>query len=120
MAIYTNNIYFKVYVTDQVPGFVRLCDTDQDELIHKYQDDRLQDGIYRVRYSKGGSCFGTQIFAKSLAKGEEDKIYRLYKYPNGVIEYHEHVYVYGQNEEWRYLSTYMFQPLNLEWKEVSL
>ncbi len=111
----------KVYETEQVPGFVRLYSTyDEMKMISRYKNDKLQDGIYREIFSNGDSDYGTQIFSKSLNNGEENRIYHLYKYADGNIEYVEKIWIEGLDEDWRILTHYRFTPNNLGWEKVDL
>ena len=112
---------YKVYQSEEVPGFVRLYDTDAKlKEICRYINNRLQDGSYRVIFSNGNSCYGTRIFDKSNKTGEVNREYGLFKYANGNIEYDEQIYVIGQDKTWRYLTKYKFNPNNLGWEKVNL
>ncbi len=103
-----------------MPGFVRLYDTyDETEMIHRYKNDKLQDGIYREILPNGDSSYGTQIFAKSH-DGEETSLFHLYKNTGGNIDYLEQILVFGQDETWRTLTHYRFNPKNLGWEELDL
>ena len=119
---HSNKKNIKVYQTQQVPGFTRLSDTDaKQEYIYRYEDNKLQDGGFRSIFNSGSSCFGKRKFAKSPDDGEEDRLYRLYKYAaSGNIEYEEKIWVNGQDKAWRNLTKYKFNPDKLEWNKVNL
>ncbi len=107
-----------MYQTDQVPGFVRLYDTDtKSKEIFKYHNNRLQDGSFRAIFPSGATYYGTRIFAKSNKTGEENRQYRLLKYANVNIAYEEQIWVIGQDKTWRLLTTYEFNPNNLAWEK---
>jgi len=108
----------KVYQSEEVPGFVHIYNTDtKKKEIFRYKNNKLQDGSFRAIFSSGDSDYGTRIFDKSSKNGEE-RVYRLYKFANGDIEYEEQILVVGQDKGWRQLTEYKFNPSNLGWKKV--
>ncbi len=110
----------KVYQSEKLPGFVCLYDTDTKlKSIFRY-NQKVQDGSYRIIYSNGNSTYGIIIFSKSPNNGEDNRQYRLHKYASGDIEYDEKIWVNGQDNGWRELTTYKFNPRKLEWRKVDL
>ncbi len=110
---------YKVYQSEQIPGFVCLYDTDTDtKEIYRYKNNRLQDGAYREIFSSGDSSYGTMIFAKSDKTGEEKWKHRLFKYASGKIYYQEKIIVLGQGKGWRLTTRYNFNPNNLKWEKT--
>ena len=110
-----------MYQTKQVPGFTRIYNTDtKAETIYRYEDNKVQDGGYRAISNDGNSCLGQRKFGKSKDDGEEERLYGLFRYASGDIEYKEKIYVNGQDEGWRYLTRYTFNPDKLEWNKVNL
>ena len=93
---------------------MRLYDTkEKNNEIYRYSDKLLQDGIYKIMYSDGGIAYGKRIFAKKHKDGE---LYRLYKYPNGDIEYQEKKLAIG-SKGWENLTVYKFKPNKLGWEK---
>ncbi len=109
----------KVYQSKEVPEFVRFDDTTTKS-IHRYEDERLQNGIYRYIDSTKIVEYGTIIFAKEGKNGEEEMPYLLKKYPSGEIEYQEDISILGQGKGWRTLTKYKFIPQKLDWEKVIL
>ncbi len=110
-----------MYQSEEVPGFVRLYNTDTKlKEIYRYKMNRLQDGSFRAIFSNGDSIYGTRIFDKIDKTGEENRQYRLYKYANGNIEYDEYIWVNGQDKGWRFFTRYEFNPYNLAWEKINL
>ncbi len=73
------------------------------------------DGVFRIKWNTGISCYGTIIFSKSYSNGEEEKKWRLFKYANGNIIYQEKVFKIGQDKDWRVVTEYKFDDTSLEW-----
>ena len=113
----------KVYQSEQEPEFVRIIINDTNtttDSIDIYEDERVQNGIYRYMDSNRDTEYGTQIFAKSRKSGEKTKEYHLKKYASGEIAYQENILIYGQDTGWRTLTKYKFIPQKLDWEKVNL
>ena len=103
---------------------------DQEEIYTADEKNlKFKSGIFRLR-----DKYGTVLFAKSGASGEENKLWFLVKYADGDIHYQEkelviggyngyrwfydYDFLFGQNDGWRRVTDYKFDPTSLEWKKI--
>ena len=106
----------KVY-KDQGSAFIRChMIKSNNEYIHILQhDETISDGIFRGRYASGNTAIGSQYFRRS---GREERAYRLVRFnKSGNIHYEEQIWGKDDNG-WRYLAEYRFNPETLEWTNL--
>ena len=94
--------------------------SDDQESIYKADEKnlKLKSGIFKAKFTDGGIHYGTRVFDKSDASGEENKRCVLVKFADGDIQYTELKRVCGQDDGWRRVTDYKFDPTSLEWKKI--
>ena len=100
-----------------------MHDTNNDnEVIYcgNWKKLTVHDGIFRFKFTDGEReiHYGTRVFDKSDASGEENKRCVLVKFADGDIQYTELKRVCGQDDGWRRVTDYKFDPTSLEWKKI--